>query len=209
MPLQNRVTPSGEIIAHPGRGGLMGNRGGRLHDEDRRLGSRRWVSRAWICCVLCFKGRRRTVMGPGYTELFFLDEPTALAAGHRPCFECRRAAAGEFAGAWAGGQGLPGPVRVAEMDRLLHAERTGGARPRLPAAALPDGVMIEHPDGSGQALLLWQGWLYPWSPTGYAAGRPTIDKGEVSVLTPPSIIAALTAGYRPLAPVLPASDPEH
>ena len=91
MPLQNRVTPFGDIIATPARGLFMGNRGGRIHDDARRLGRRRWASATWICCRLQFKDRHRAVWGESYTELFFLDEPTALAAGHRPCFECRRA----------------------------------------------------------------------------------------------------------------------
>ena len=106
MPLQNRVSPFGELFAASARGTLLGNRGGRIHRDDRTLGKRRFASRQWICCVLEFKGRRRKVWGDSYTELFFLDEPTALAAGHRPCFECRRAEARAFADAWARGQDL-------------------------------------------------------------------------------------------------------
>jgi len=90
MPLQNRVDPFGELFADRSRGLFLGNRGGRLHDDDRALGRRRWASRQWICCRLEFKDRHRKVWGKSYTELFFLDEVTALAAGHRPCFECRR-----------------------------------------------------------------------------------------------------------------------
>src|SRR3984893_5330164 len=97
MPLQNRVTPFGELIAVPARGALFGNRGGRFHTDAKTLTARRWASRQWICCVLDFKGRQRDVWGRFYTELFFLDEPTALAAGHRPCFECRRKDAETFA----------------------------------------------------------------------------------------------------------------
>src|SRR5262245_10377094 len=124
MPLQNRVTPTGEIIADPARGTLMGNRGGPLHRPDQTLGARRWVSKAWICCRLEFKGRRRQVMSPGkYTELFFLDEATALAAGHRPCFECRRAEAEQFARLWAKVHGAHDRARAGDMDRVLHAER--------------------------------------------------------------------------------------
>jgi hypothetical protein len=102
MPLQNRLTPCGEFIATPARGLLMGNRGGRLHDDQRRLTSRRWASKQWICCRLYFNDRRRSVWGDGYTELFFLDEVTALAAGHRPCFECRRKDAERFATLFSG-----------------------------------------------------------------------------------------------------------
>ena len=90
MPLQNRVNPFGELCAFSARGLFMGNRGGRFHTDAKTLTARRWASRQWICCVLDFKGRRRDVWGRFYTELFFLDEPTAFAAGHRPCFECRR-----------------------------------------------------------------------------------------------------------------------
>ena len=101
MPLQNRVTPEGDIIATPARGTMMGNRGGAFHTPEQTLGPRRWRTKAWICCVLEFKGRHRAVMQPNrYTELFFLDEATALAAGHRPCFECRRRDALRFAEAW-------------------------------------------------------------------------------------------------------------
>ena len=103
MPLQNRVDPFGELFAAPARGLFMGNRGGRIHTDDRKLTKRRWASRQWICCVLDFKSRQRDVWGRYYTELFFLDEVTALAAGHRPCFECRRKDAEAFAGAWQAG----------------------------------------------------------------------------------------------------------
>src|SRR5919204_5257344 len=123
MPLPNRVDPFGELFATSARGTLFGNRGGRFHRDDRTLGRRRWVSRAWICCVLEFKGRHRTVWGRGFTELFFLDEVTALAAGHRPCFECRRADAKAFAAAFARGHGNRGTPRAPEIDRVLHAER--------------------------------------------------------------------------------------
>ena len=118
-PLRNRVDPFGALHAVPARGTLMGNRGGRLHDPATREIRRRQASRAWICCVLAFKDRRREVMGPGYTELFFLDEAVALAAGHRPCCECRRREAGAFAAAWAAGRGLAVPPRAPEMDRVL------------------------------------------------------------------------------------------
>jgi hypothetical protein len=102
MPLQNRVDPFGELFASPARGTLMGNRGGRIHDERRQLSARRWASKQWICCKLAFNGRHRDVWGDGYTELFFLDEVTAFAAGHRPCFECRRKDAERFASLCAG-----------------------------------------------------------------------------------------------------------
>src|SRR5437588_6553847 len=116
MPLQNRVDPFGELRAVPARGLFLGNRGGRIHRDDRTLSRRRWTSRAWICCRLSFKNRHRVVWGPGYTHLFFLDEPTAFSAGHRPCFECRRADAIAFAQAWARAQRLASPPRAHAMD---------------------------------------------------------------------------------------------
>src|SRR5262247_915259 len=140
MPLPNRVSPFGELFAAPGRGTLMGNRGGRLHDAQRKLTSRRWVTRAWICCRLEFKDRHRNVWGDSYTELFFLDEVTAFAAGHRPCFECRRKDAEAFADAFP-----KGPLRAPAMDVVLHAERLDGRGKRTHRRrieTLPDGAMI-------------------------------------------------------------------
>src|SRR5215831_12936158 len=167
MPLPNRVDPFGDLFADASRGSLFGNRGGRFHRDDRTLGLRRWVSRAWICCRLEFKGRHREVWGRGYTELFFLDEPTALAAGHRPCFECRRADATAFAAAWARAQGLGAAPRADPMDEVLHAQRLEGRDKRRHRAALddlPDGAMIVLDDAPlavrGDALL-------PWSFAGY------------------------------------------
>src|SRR5260370_37899254 len=148
MPLQNRVTPFGELVAVASRGQFMGNRGGRLHRDDRTLGARRWVSRQWICCVTRFKGRHRAVWGSGYTELFFLDEPTALAAGHRPCFECRLHAAVAFAASWAAARQQSVAPRAADMDRVLHAERLDGRGQRRPPPAidhLADAAVLPLP----------------------------------------------------------------
>src|SRR6186713_2001509 len=138
MPLQNRVSPFGELFASPARGTMFGNRGGKFHRDDKTLGSKRFASRQWICCVLQFKNRRRDVWGRYYTELFFLDEVTALAAGHRPCFECRRAEAVAFAAAFAKEQGLSSPLRAPEMDRILHAERLDGHDKRLHQRTIVD-----------------------------------------------------------------------
>jgi hypothetical protein len=198
MALQNRVDPLGNIVSVPERGTLMGNRGGCLHDGERRLGRRRWVSKAWIACVLDFRGRHRTIMTPGrYTELFFLDEATALAAGHRPCFECRRADARAFAQAWARGNGLDAAPRAGEMDEVLHGERVGPGRlhptHRLPADDLPDGAMIFL--GTVPHLIAASA-VRQWSFAGY--GSPTLlPRGPVEVVTPPSVVRTLTAGYRP------------
>lgn len=133
LPLQNRVAPFGGLIADSARGLFMGNRGGRIHGVNRRLGTRRWVSKQWICCRLEFNGRHRSIWGDGYTELFFLDEPTALAAGHRPCFECRRKHAEAFAAFWQRAQRMGVRPRAAAMDAVLHAERLNGRDKRRTA----------------------------------------------------------------------------
>jgi hypothetical protein len=196
MPLQNRVTPFGELVATPARGTLFGNRGGRFHRDDRTLGQRRWASRQWICCVLSFKGRQREVWGRYYTELFFLDEVTALAAGHRPCFECRRAAANSFAEKWALTNGTDFPY-VDEMDRVLQAERLDGRAKRTHRMAvnkLPDGASV---DMDGSAFAVRGSHLLRWSDSGYT-DKITRPRGvTVDVLTPPSIVAILAAGYQP------------
>jgi len=197
MPLQNRVDPFGELFADPARGMFFGNRGGRLHRGDRTLTARRWTSRAWICCRLAFKGRRRDVWGRGYTELFFLDEVTALAAGHRPCFECRRHDAQAFAEHWAQARKRRARPKAAAMDVVLHAERLDGRGKRRharPIDDLPDGAVVALDD---VAWAVRGGSLLRWSPLGYAARRRRPRGGMVDVLTPPSILAVLAAGYRP------------
>lgn len=196
MALQNRVTPFGELIATPARGTMFGNRGGRFHRDDQSLGQRRWASRQWICCVLQFKGRRHTVWGPtSYTDLFFLDEVTALAAGHRPCFECRRVDAKAFAQKWA--QATRGDIPHApEMDVVLQAERLDGRAKRtheMQAAELPDGTFIAI---DSSAFALRGNAMLRWSPSGYVETTARFS-GMVTVLTPPSIVAVLSAGYQP------------
>ncbi len=195
MPLPNRVDPFGELFATSARGLLMGNRGGRLHDDHRRLGTRRWVSKQWICCRLEFNNRHRTVWGDGYSELFFLDEVTALAAGHRPCFECRRQDAATFARLFSGRKIR---ARAAAMDVVLHAERLNGGAKRLHRRQiddLPDGAMIAR---GGNAFALRGNQMLRWTPSGYAEARPRLRGTTADVLTPPSIFAVLAAGYRPL-----------
>ncbi|MGB9365942.1 MAG: hypothetical protein WCE79_08010 [Xanthobacteraceae bacterium] len=195
MPLQNRVTPFGELIATAERGTMFGNRGGRFHRDDGTLGARRWASRQWICCVLAFKGRRHDVWGRGYTDLFFLDEATALAAGHRPCFECRRRDARSFAAKWAEAKGTDFPY-VDEMDRVLQAERLDGRDKRtheMDFDALPEGAFIAAED---HAYAVRGTHLLRWSENGYV-GKIARPPGTASVLTPPSIVAVLSAGYQP------------
>lgn len=194
MPLQNRVTPWGEIVAAPWRGGLTGNRGC-LHGPDRQLGTARWRTKAWISCLLVFRGRRRAPMPPGrWTALFFLDEAAAMAAGHRPCGECRNADHRRFKAAWAAA-GLPGR-RAAEIDAAMHPARVNRRREKVlheaEAGDLPDGTFVA---AGGAALLLRAGGAFAWSGEGYrAAPRPA---GRVRVLTPAPMVAVMRAGYRP------------
>ncbi|MGH7333907.1 MAG: hypothetical protein ACREKS_14435 [Candidatus Rokuibacteriota bacterium] len=205
MPLQNRVTPQGDIVATLSRGTLMGNRGC-LHDASRRLVRRHAGGyRAWVTCLLAFKGRRRTPMTPGrYTELFFLDEATALAAGHRPCGECRRADYRRFKAAWLTGNsklGLDLDAPIAVLDRVLHRDRlTPDGTQRTFVAdldELPDGVFVTQPD-LPTPHLVWRGMLWPWSLTGYTPPVLRPDHGPATVLTPHSTVNALGAGYSPM-----------
>jgi hypothetical protein len=207
MPLQNRVTPEGEIVATPHRGLMYGNRGGPFHRPDKTLKARHWHSKLWIACRLEFKGRHRAaMMQPNrYTELFFLDEATALAAGHRPCFECRRQDAETFAALWARSKGLAERPSAAEMNEVLHAERVGADgekvifRARL--ADLPSGAFVRYAS-KGPAVrpyLVTGHHLLAWDHAGYSDPLPkSAVRGEVEVLTPRSIVAVLSAGYCPM-----------
>ena len=199
-PLQNRVDPLGALHAVPERGRMMGNRGGRFHSSEQTLGRRRWASRQWIACVCTFKQRKREVWANSYTELFFLDEVTALSAGHRPCFECRRQDALRFARAFA----ASGPVlSAAAMDVILHRERLAGGEKRVfqaDIAELPDGAFIREANGP---MLLWAGALHPWHFSGYGPAEAAPLRRTADVLTPPSIVAALRNGYRPGAALTP------
>jgi hypothetical protein len=197
MPLQNRVDPFGELLATPARGLFMGNRGGRFHTDAKTLTGRRWASRQWIFCVLAFKNRQRDVWGRFYTELFFLDEPTALAAGHRPCFECRRADALRFADTWRRAHRSRTRPTAPAMDRVLHDERVAGRAKRLhrrDIGSLPDGAFVAL---DGEAFAVRGNALLHWTPAGYDARRKRPRRGLVDVLTPPSILAVLASGYAP------------
>jgi len=197
MPLQNRVQPNGEIISDPARGTFTGNRG-ILHRDDRTLGTARWSHHAWICCVLDWQGRKRTPMtGRNWTELFFLDEAVAFAAGHRPCGYCRRADYNRFADAWA--LHLGHRPKAQQMDKALHRARIiPRTRDQLTHSAtyssLPNGVMIACVDGPS---LVWQGALFPYTRAGYETPRPMPEDMAVTVLTPKPIVDVLRAGYIP------------
>ncbi len=198
MPLQNRVTPTGDIVSTPHRGLFTGNRG-IIHDPaTRTLLKRRWSSPAWITCLCEFRGWRRPVMGRrSWTELFFLDEATAFAAGHRPCFFCRRDDANRFRTAWEGGNGVT-DIRAREIDAVLHGERLdrGGKRLHplpMPVAQLPEGAMVQV---GGESFLIVQGRALQWSMAGYRNADGEI--GDAMLLTPPSTLRALSAGYQPV-----------
>ena len=192
MSLQNRVSPFGALVAVPGRGTMMGNRGV-LHDDRRRI-VRDWQVRRWIACVLHVPGRRRQVMRPrSYTELFFLDEAVAFAAGHRPCAECRREDFRRFQRLWLARFG--GSGRVDEIDSRLHADRLDGRAKRTyraPIENLPDGTFVAL---DGDAWLLHAGRLHAWTGAGYAGRRTLPASMVVDVLTPRCSVDIFRAGY--------------
>jgi hypothetical protein len=197
VPRQNRVTPFGQIVAVPDRGTLMGNRGC-LHDAAGRV-RRMWQLKRWIVCLLEFKGRKRRVMTPGhYTELFFLDEATALAAGHRPCAECQRERFNAFRRALrTKNQPL---LSAVEIDERLHAERLapdGSKRfHRANLDALPDGAFVLLP-GEPVPRLVWGDQLLAWSAGGYTDRIERPRGVAVEVLTPQLTVRALRGGYAP------------
>jgi hypothetical protein len=196
VPLRNRVTPFGDIIATEARGLLFGNRGV-LHDEHGQL-VRAWQVRRWIACRLEFKSRRRELLRPGrFTELFFLDEATALTAGHRPCAECRREDFARFRQVWADTH-AGGQPRADDIDGVLHAERiTGDGAKRVHTARLsdlPDRSIVGEGD---QAWIVLGGDLVAWSPFGYGDRRAMPGSATVHTLTPPSVIKVIRAGYEP------------
>jgi hypothetical protein len=197
MPLQNRATPTGDIIATAHRGMFTGNRG-IIHDPATKTLTRRWAGKAWLTCVCEFRGRRREVMGGrSWTELFFLDEATAFAAGHRPCFYCRRDDANRFRAAWEAGNGVK-DMLARDMDTVLHGERLNGRAKRLhplsmPLEALPDGAMLQE---GVESYLIVQGRALLWSLAGYRQAQSAPQ--AAMLLTPPSTLQALRAGYRPV-----------
>jgi hypothetical protein len=202
MPLQNRVTPLGELVADPARGLVYGNRGC-LHDETGRI-RRRYNGRRWIACRLEFRGwLRRPLLQPGrFSELFFLDEATAFAAGHRPCALCRRADYNRFTEIWR--RRRPGQVGADAVDAQLHRERVASPTRthrlhRAPFDELPDGAFVLE-DGAPRLVLGRE--LLRWTPAGYDERRPRPDGGGAVLITPPSLVAVLRAGWEPVVPLL-------
>ena len=197
MPRQNRVTPFSTLIATPARGSLMGNRGC-LHNEHGQI-RRQFLGQRWIICLLEFKGWKRPIMRPGhYTELFFLDEATALAAGHRPCAECQRERFNLFREIWANANpALAGAERptAASLDACLHLERTGSEQQFCGTLdGLPDGVFVT--DDEKNAYLVLKNQLLRWSPAGYEQPDSQFaPKYPMRILTPASVVRALAAGY--------------
>jgi hypothetical protein len=198
MPLQNRVDPGGELFRTHARGTMMGNRGGVIHNSEREI-TRRFKSRRWITCVLEFRGRHRIVMSERrYTELFFLDEAVAFAAGHRPCAECRRERFNAFKEAWRRSRGQVTLPYADEMDLELHPARIGNRGEKVTYEAepgsLPDGCFVRS---EGRAYLVHDGALLLWTPEGYS-GRDVIQKDLVTtVLTPKPIVECFRQGYKP------------
>jgi hypothetical protein len=198
MPHRNRVDPFGRLIATAARGAWFGNRGC-VHDRNERITDRTPPTDAWIICALEFKGRRRKLLQPGrYTELFFLDEATALAAGHRPCGECRHADLRCFGRAWpyapAGGYAL-----ARDIDAVLREERGSAGERRLrwidPARLPADGLMFVRRDAPHEALLAARGALWRWTPFGYEGPVPWTGRERVALLTPSSTARAIERGY--------------
>ena len=196
MPLQNRINPDGEICRSSARGMLMGNRGC-LHNEAREIVSRSKRD-AWVTCLIEFKNNKRIVMDAGkYTELFFLDEATALAAGHRPCATCRRDRYDAFLAAWSDGNRNGEKVLAGEVDKQMKLDRAPGARLETPSImGLPDGVIVKQ-SSTGGWYLKWGDNLYMWSFDGYGLSQPiSAVTGPFVVLTPACTIKALQRGYR-------------
>jgi len=202
VPLQNRVTPLGELVVTPARGLVYGNRGC-LHDETARI-RRRYDGKRWIACRLQFRGwHRGPLMQPGrFTELFFLDEATALAAGHRPCALCRREDYVRLLAIWR--ELHPGQDGADAIDAQLHSERvTPGTRAQLHHEArldeLPDGAFVLR---EGEPFLVLGRELLGWSAAGYVARSPRPTGQRALVITPPSLVSVLRAGWEPLVPFL-------
>jgi hypothetical protein len=201
LPYQNRITPFAEFESIPARGLFMGNRG-ILHDIYGALGPARWRHKNWIVCALSFEGRKATINPPAhYTQLFFCDEATAFAAGHRPCAECRRPDYQRYVQSWQKANGLQLPPKAGEIDDALHQARVTRDRRQVRTRAklddLPDGTFITIPEEPGQAWLVWQDCRHRWTHEGYSEHRPVLPEVEVVVVTPEPTVRTLKAGYTP------------
>jgi hypothetical protein len=201
MPLQNRVDPWGQLNAVSAKGALLGNRG-ILHDDQKQIVTQ-WRSKSWITCQIEFKGRESLPFAPdSYSQLFFIDEATAFAAGHRPCAECRRERFNEFKAAWieVNRELIQGEnPSIANIDKVIHAERvTEEKRKRTFVAQfgnLPAGTMIEV---EGTPLLVWREKLLPWSFEGYGRSQASLPSStSVQVLTPASVVRVFASGFTP------------
>jgi len=182
---------------------MFGNRGGCMHREKHLIG-RPWTNERWICCLLEFKGRHREVMAENrYTELFFLDEATAFAAGHRPCMECRRTDANRFIDAWSRAHlGTQRVKSVSHIDQVAHRERIDPTTKqqrtsRAQLSTIPDGAFVTIDSDAGQPLLVRRGKLLPWSFAGYGPAIAMPPDQAVTLLTPGSFAIAFSAGYEP------------
>lgn len=203
MPKRNRVDPFGELVVTSERGTLMGNRGC-LHDASGRI-KKAWARKAWVTCLLEYKDRHRQIMAPGkYTELFFLDEVTALAAGHRPCGTCQKGRYGAFKQFWLNANGAHLDLKgssIQVIDGFLHQERqasSGGRKMSLSRLRnLPQGAFIVRQQAPETAWLYWGGRLFPWQASGYSRQEPVSGNESVQLLTPESIVRALREGFHP------------
>lgn len=201
MAFQNRVTPHGEIITTPERGMFMGNRG-RIHDAHKQI-TKKWARNTWVTCSLLFNNRHREIMSSeSYTELFFLDEVTSLAAGHRPCGTCRNEDSKRFKSLWLSSNPILAAISgtsMAKIDKELHSERVDSNRKKkvwfTTIGELPDGTMIEQ---ENLPKLIWKGYLYNWTSGGYTEHQILQPGMNVKVLTPPSFVNVLKMGYIPM-----------
>ncbi|HEY5746579.1 MAG TPA: hypothetical protein VIU12_10920 [Chryseolinea sp.] len=198
--LQNRVDPFGNLIKTKARGAWMGNRGV-IHNESQEI-LRPFKLKAWIICKLQFKGRQRKIMSPNrWTELFFLDEATAFAAGHRPCFECRREDANKFKTQWLKGNpeyGFDQKTSIQKVDEIIHRERIDRKGSKVvfeeDIHTIPNGCFVVYDDA---AFLVLNKVLFPWSPSGYGQSITFPDVDKIRILTPKSVVNAFRAGYLP------------
>jgi hypothetical protein len=192
MALQNRVNPYGEICFSEFRGNLIGNRGC-LHNKQQQI-IRPYQLKRWIICVLSFKQRKRSLMSRGlYTELFFWDEASALASGHRPCAECQRERNQEFKKIWQDANSEPN-VGLTEIDNFLHKERLNANKQYFPISELPSGIFVEYHE---KPFLVYENKLFEWTFNGYLSAIDLPQNMIFKALTPASIIKTIQYGFRP------------